>query len=146
MLKVIILRGLPGSGKTTLAKKTCSNLGNCIRVNNDELRLMFNQSHNLSLICVLRDTVRTIITAALNNNYDVIVDNTNLSKDSIQNIKKAIKDSNKEHVKINIVDLFDVPVETCIERDSHREKPVGKDVILSMYRYYKHVIDNKEKT
>lgn len=38
-------------------------------------------------------------------------------------------------IAIDVIN-FAVPVEECIERDSKREKPVGKAVILNMYQKY----------
>ena len=43
MPKVILCRGIQGSGKTTWAKQYCKEHPNTIRVNRDDIRQMFSQ-------------------------------------------------------------------------------------------------------
>ena len=46
MKKVIMMRGLPGSGKSTYAKSLLAETPNAYkRINRDELRAMFDNSH-----------------------------------------------------------------------------------------------------
>lgn len=49
---------------------------------------------------------------------------------------------NNKNIKLEFEErYFDTPVDTCIDRDKHREKSVGEDVIRSMYKkYVKHDI------
>ena len=49
MLKIIITRGIPGSGKTTWAKDVVKENSNYIRINRDDLRIMLIGKWYLSI-------------------------------------------------------------------------------------------------
>jgi predicted kinase len=129
MAKMTIMRGLPASGKSTKAKELLS-VGNTVRINKDLLRTMLhfdtftgrNEGHT-------RDAARKLADWYLTNGVNVIIDDTNLNEGTVQ----SWKDLAKIHdAKIEYVDCTDVSVEECIERDSQREKRVGKTVIQKM--------------
>lgn len=134
MKQVLILQGLPASGKSTYAKEILlKEPGRWIRVNKDLLREMCHASYwsqgNEKFILKLRDQ---IILMALEEGKHVIVDDTNFSS-HIEDIKELVK--GKAQVKIN--DSFlQVPVEECIKRDLKRLNSVGKEVIMQMYHEF----------
>jgi hypothetical protein len=73
---------------------------------------------------------------ALVENKSVIVDDTNLHPKHAERIREIVAGYYPE-VEIVIDDSFlAVPLEECIRRDSKREKPVGKDVIIGMYNQF----------
>lgn len=134
MKKVILLRGLPGSGKTTFAKELIDNNKNQYkRVNKDSLRAMMDNSHHSKdsekFILQIRDQ---IILAALENGKHVIVDDTNFSPKHKERIEELIKGKATLETK----DFFDIPLETCIERDLKRADSVGEKVIKKMYNQF----------
>jgi predicted kinase len=132
MPKVLILKGLPASGKSTFAKEKLKE-GNWKRINKDDLRAMLDDSkwsrENEKLILTLRDEM---ILACLKSGRNVIVDDTNFAKKHETEIRELAKSYNAE-VEIK---FFDTPLEECIKRDSKREKPVGEKVIREMYNKY----------
>ncbi|MEY3870307.1 MAG: AAA family ATPase [Microcoleaceae cyanobacterium] len=134
MKKVLILVGLPASGKSKFANELLlSEPGRWVRTNKDLLREMCHASYwsqgNEKFILKLRDT---IILMALEEGKNVIVDDTNFGH-HIEHIKELVK--GKALVQIN--DSFlQVPVKECIERDLKRFNSVGKDVIMKMYNKY----------
>ena len=75
--KLLALRGLPASGKTTYAKELVNK--GWVRVNKDDMRAMLNNSKfskdNESYILSLRDE---IIISSLVQGKNVVVDDTNL--------------------------------------------------------------------
>ena len=135
MKKVIILKGLPGSGKSFYAKELVNGHTNQYkRVNKDDLRAMLDDSKwsrgNEKFILTLRDT---IIRQALDDGKHVIVDDTNLAPIHEKTIRKIAGEFENTKVEVK---FFDVPVEVCIDRDKKRENPVGETVILDMYNKY----------
>lgn len=134
MKKVLILQGLPASGKSTYAKEILlKEPGRWVRVNKDLLREMAHASYwskgNEKFIIKLRNQ---IILMALEEGKHVIVDDTNFSS-HIEDIKQLVK--GKAEVKVNN-SFLQVPVEECIKRDLKRLNSVGKDVILQMYNQF----------
>lgn len=135
MQKLIVVRGLPGSGKTTLAKEMCANSGRKLhRVNRDDLRALHpnwvRHKFNKKVEKDVAEQRDVLINNLLLCGFSVISDDTNLTDKHINHFKQLAQEY---RVEFEIIDLRDVPVETCIERDRQRQWPVGKDVILKMY-------------
>lgn len=81
MIKVLFLKGLPGSGKSTYAKKLIAENHNMYkRINKDELRAMLDDNKHSNdsekFILQVRDAM---ILMALQNGKYVIIDDTNLA-------------------------------------------------------------------
>lgn len=135
-----ILRGLPGSGKSTYAKKwVAQDPLNRIRVNRDTLRLMAHNGAHIVSNLGKNSTERAIMAARdvliqmwLGMDLDVIVDDMNLSNWHVAKLREIAECANAWVV---IVDMRDVPVATCIERDAQRtdRERVGADTIMDMY-------------
>lgn len=142
MKKVIVMRGLPGSGKSTYARKLIEDKpGMYKRINRDDLRIMLDNgqysSANERFIKKLRDL---LITKSLEAGKNVIVDDTNLSDKTVEGIEDMVKKYNEEHednVKV-VSKMIETPVAECVIRDSKREKPVGEKVIRRMHRQFFH--------
>lgn len=130
MKKVIILRGLPGSGKTTWAKNQLKKYpGVYKRINKDDLRNMLDSGSwsrdNEKMVLAVRDI---LILESLERGKHVIVDDTNINQKHEVRIRQLVK--RKAEVEIK---EFDTPVEECIQNDLKRMNSVGKDVIMQMY-------------
>ena len=143
MKSLIILKGLPASGKTTWSKnKIDKNPGMYKRINKDDLRSMMDNGkyskHNEQLILDIRDYM---IVKSLGMGFHVIVDDTNLHSKHEDRIKRLV--SNLATVKIK--DFTNIPPEICIKRDLKRSNSVGKDVIMNMYNQFIKPVDNTEK-
>lgn len=131
MLKIIITRGIPGSGKTTWAKNFVKENPNYVRVNRDDLRSMLIGEWNWSIEGVVISTQAHMIKSFLEINKNIVVDGTNLKNSSA--IYQAAIDSGCDF-DMEYKDFFDISIEECIRRDSLRDTPVGKDVIEFMYQ------------
>jgi predicted kinase len=134
MKKVLVLVGLPASGKSTFANELLlKEPGQWVRSNKDLLREMAHASRwsgsNEKFILKLRDQITLM---ALEDNRNVIIDDTNFGH-HIDHIRELVKGL----AEVEVNDSFlQVSVEECIRRDAKRSKPVGKGIILEMYRKY----------
>ena len=134
MKKVILTKGLPGSGKSTWAKEMVNKFpGRYKRINKDDLRAMLDDSKhskdNEKFILKVRDT---LILLALNEGKDVIIDDTNLASKHEEHIKQLVRGV----AVVSIQDFTEIPIETCIKRDLKRFNSVGEKVIRDMYNQF----------
>jgi predicted kinase len=138
--KVIILRGLPASGKSTYARNLLDeNPGAYKRLNKDELRVMLDNNHHTNHNEKFIEKVRDLmLIEALVDGKHVIVDDTNLSDRPVERIKNVIRKFNADHnqqVQVEIKEM-NVSLDECLERDKSRDKKVGDEVILKMHRQH----------
>lgn len=132
MSKLIFLKGLPASGKSTWAKEYIKN-NPAKRVNKDDLRAMLDDgvwsgSNEKTVLSVQKE----IVADCLYRGHDVILDNTHLDKKHEEYYREFCLDNSY----LFEVKFFDVDVEECIRRDKKRANPVGAKVILDMYNRY----------
>jgi predicted kinase len=137
--KVLILSGLSGSGKSTVARQFCTDNPNWLRVNRDDLRRSLlpvslpeywqtwpdDQKNRVeNLVNALQQTA---IIEGLRQGWNVLIDNTNLRLSYINEFRKLLS-THFDAVEINYR-LIDVPVNECIQRDKYRVDSVGEAVI-----------------
>ncbi|MCF8783236.1 phosphatase domain-containing protein [Rhodococcus ruber] len=132
MPKLLMLKGLPGSGKSTYARQLVA-ASQYTRVNKDDLRAMLhNGAHSKareSAVLAIRDAV---VVDALNRGQNVVVDDTNFAPKHEARLRQIAREKGAGFS----VKFIDTPVETCIERDLIRPNSVGHKVILQMYDQY----------
>ncbi|MEV7418449.1 AAA family ATPase [Streptomyces sp. NPDC089919] len=132
MPQVHVMTGLPASGKTTAARALqAESDGRLRRVNLDDLRTMLDvpapergrsHSHEQTVLAVQDAAVR----AAVEDGFDVVVDNTHLTPHIPRRLKAAVNGLDAEFV---VHDFTHVPLEECLRRDAARERPVGEEII-----------------
>lgn len=137
-MKLIVTRGLPASGKSTMAKDYVrAHLANTVRVNRDLLREMLHGSEfrkgKEGTEPTIRDARNKLITSNLSKGKDVIVDDTNLEARTMRELHTLAWTHGAEFV---VWDMCHVPLAECLERDEQRiargERGVGNDVIRAM--------------
>lgn len=139
---LILLVGIPGSGKTTYAEKYIKENPNTVHLSSDKIReeLWGNeatQGDNNEVFSLMQS--RAI--DALNNGQGVVYDATNVTrKDRSYIIALCPK-----FAKIECHIIW-APIETCIERDAARKRTAGKAVLDRMLKrfqapYYDEGID-----
>lgn len=126
--EVIILRGLPASGKTTWARQHCADHTWFRRVSKDDIRAMLGAGYSKPNEETVRSIRDVVIRSLVDDGYSVIVDDTNTN---VLHIRKIEGLCVKLRVSCRVMN-FDTSVETCIERDAQRVMPVGADVIRRM--------------
>ena len=147
--KIILTRGIQGSGKSTWAKAwVAEDPEHRIRINNDDLRNMFGPYWIPSREDVVTHAKQTIVTYAMGKQHDIVVDNMNLNPKEVQywtNIVNYYNGYTKtgERYEIEFKDFF-IPLEECIRRDAARPNPIGEKVIRDTWKRYKHFIQTSE--
>lgn len=137
MTELVITRGLPASGKTTCARRWVAEdrIGR-VRINRDDLRDMiddgvFVKGVTEARILLARDH---LIGEFLADGYSVICDDTNLP----DAVVTGLRDLAARGAQFRVIDLTDVPLETCLARNALREgrRKVPDQVIRNMHRDY----------
>lgn len=130
MKKMTIMIGLPGSGKSTTAFDIMNAEKNTVRINRDLLRKMLHFSRaDEASEKKTKEAAKILARMFLSGDVNVIIDDTNLTKGSVDGWKDLARETGAD---IDIIDLSVIPVETCVFRDSEREEPVGGVVIKNM--------------
>lgn len=144
--KVIILRGLQGSGKSYYAKQWINeDPEHRVRFNRDDIRNMLGKYWVPSREDFINDMYWNFLEQATTSGYDIIIDNMNLNEKYIKEVEDFVEETNSwlnqspanfQYI-VETKDFFNVPLQTCIDRDAQRENPIGADVIRMTYNKYK---------
>lgn len=152
MAKIILCRGIQGSGKTTWAKQwALEDSEHRVRFNNDDIRNMLGKYWVPSREDLVKDLRRTFICDAMSWGLDIVIDNMNLNPkeieyyntilDSWNNPKGIVPDVVRPKYSLEFKDFF-TPLQECIERDSKRPNPIGEEVIRKTYEKYKDILES----
>lgn len=140
--KIILTKGLQGSGKTTWAiNKVKEDNFQTVNINKDDLRAMLNASvHSKGREDFIIKAQEALIELALNEHKNVILSDTNLNPMHI----KRVTEKFGERANVVVDDQFmKVPIDECIQRDLKRFNSVGEAVIRSTYKKW---VQPKEAT
>jgi predicted kinase len=137
-LIVLVLIGIPASGKSTWSKEFVRRNPDYVRVNRDEFRLMLKDSQlcENKIEDMITSLVNATVSESLAKKLNVIIDSTNLKMKYIDAIIEKFKYSADIHFR-----LFDISLKKAIERDADREQKVGEGVIRKMYKDYTSLFD-----
>ena len=159
MPKIILCRGIQGSGKTTFAKQwVLEDPEHRVRFNNDDIRNMLGKYWVPSREKLVLDLKKQFIMSSMMAGYDIVIDNMNLNPKEVEFYKNYIEAHNrimkeldeetkvlKMMLSINKYELefkdFFIPLQECIERDSKRPNPIGEEVIKKTYEKYKYILE-----
>jgi len=127
--KLIVLRGLPASGKTTCARELLTKR-RAVRVNRDLLREMLHfDRYSSKTEWRVIEIEEMIAGYFLRQGFDVVVDDTNLKKRDVKRWRKVATEASADFD----VRPMETSVEECIRRDAERaERTVGTERIREM--------------
>lgn len=127
-VKLLMLKGLPASGKSTYAKELVTQ--GWVRANKDDIRAelfpRYEFKNEKEVVAIEDDRIKD----ALRIGKNVVVDDTNFNQQ--ERLEKIAKEFEVEFEVL----FIDTPVEQCIKRNRNRAKNVPMEAILGMYRKY----------
>lgn len=153
MPKIILCRGIQGSGKTTWAKQwVLEDPEHRVRFNNDDIRNMLGKYWVPSREQLVSALKEQFIETSMRMGYDIVIDNMNLNPKEVEFYKTYIEIYNqtveelRKELILNPQDDFKyelefkeffIPLQDYIERDSKRPNPIGEEVIRKTWEQYK---------
>lgn len=137
MKKLFILSGVPGSGKTTWAKRYAEAHSAVCVCSRDDVRLSVTNSlvpNFKKEPIVYQVWVQRIEDAIKSNKYETIIaDATNLQKSNRKELYHIFRDIDIEFIHV----IFDVPLERALERNRQRiEDFVPEHIVEDMYNKF----------
>ena len=151
-LKFIVLQGIQCAGKTTWAKEFLNEERSktWIRVCRDDIRSMFGAYWVSKREENVTEVENFTVLNAMSNNKNIIIDATNLNPKTIEKWKSYVEEQNEHVMRLtdnqnnddNLSEyeiefkFFSITPEEAIERDSKRDRQVGKRVITDFWHKY----------
>ena len=136
-MSVVLLRGVPGSGKSTAALQLMNDFPDqFVRVNRDDIRMMmfgeywFSGDDANTKEKAVTQVEHSLIKSAIKAGKRPLVDATNLNP---QSVKSLLRLSGAHGMSVDHID-FEVSQEEAIKRDAGRAKKVGEDVIKKFFQ------------
>lgn len=148
MNKLILTRGIQGSGKSTWAKAwVAEDPSSRVRINNDDIRNMLGNYWIVGREPLVSEIKQYATQAAMARGYNIVVDNMNLNPHEVKFWEKVVELNNADpdgyKYEIEFKDFF-IPLEECIRRDAARPNPIGEKVIRETWKRYKFFIQTTE--
>lgn len=152
MKTLLILQGLPASGKSTYAVKWVNeDPEHRLRINQDSIRRMFgkywleDREQLKRRESITSNITMELLKQSMFNQFDIILDNMNLNTKILSTIENYVnyfnmKFSDLEPYNIEYK-LFKEPLNILIDRDSKRDISVGEKVITDLYNKYYDIVN-----
>lgn len=131
-MKVFIMIGVPGSGKSTIAKEIAEKY-NAKILSSDKIREeLFGSEDCQSKGWLVFSTLYSRAREYLMKNENIIIDATSINRKARKQIFSNLKDFDFEKIAI----VKEVPIEVAKERNKSRDRVVPDAVIENFYARY----------
>lgn len=154
--KIILCRGIQGSGKSTWAKEWAEeDPDNRVRFNNDDIRNMLGKYWVPSREGIVKIMKDTFTKASMLAGKNIVIDNMNLNPKEVEYWRDLIEYNNDYYTgargefpstykanyfyELEFKNFF-ISVDECIRRDAMRPNPIGEKVIKDTWRRYRSFI------
>lgn len=124
---VIILRGIPCSGKTTWAKEFVKEHYDYIVIGNDTVREIFNIPYYTNED--IHDYSLALLRTALDHHKNVVIDNSNIYDNVLQRYIDVLKEYNASHKLITL----NVTLAEALARNKTRKDHRTENNIIDTY-------------
>lgn len=154
--KLILCRGIQGSGKSTWAKKWAEeDPDNRVRFNNNDIRNMLGKYWVPSREGIVKVMKDTFAKASMLAGKNIVIDNMNLNPKEVEYWRDLIEYNNDYYTGVRgefpstykanyFYELefknFFISVDECIRRDAMRSNPIGEKVIKDTWKRYRSFI------
>ena len=129
--RLLIFSGIPGCGKTTIAKLVGGAAGNAILIQTDNVRMMLaHPSYSSAESRFVYDACFGIAKEALKNGYLVMLDGTFMREEYRSEAKNELK---RYYSRADVVWVY-CPLETALRRNSRRKAVVPPEKVEGMFR------------
>lgn len=130
MNKLVLMAGIPGSGKTTLAQRLIDKGFVCLNADLIREELWGDASDQRDKEKVF-EVFFERLEEGLKRGWDIVIDNTNINGKHREPIIERARKAGYTDIQIWIIDT---PLEVCLERNRLRERNVPEDIVENMYR------------
>lgn len=128
MKKLLVLIGIPASGKSTFAMDLLKKEDNWFRVSRDDIRMtMFGTEFNPHIEGFVSKIQNMLILKALKSDHNVVIDNCNVResyRNDLYNLAKL--DGNVMYEEM----IFKTSLQECLERNKQRSRKVPEEAII----------------
>lgn len=129
MKKIILMIGVPGAGKTTLAKKIAEKGFRCMNADSIREELYGNAADQGDKEEVFGLFFKRL-EEAMAEGVNLIIDNTNLNPKQRKPILDRCAQFGYDDVQLW---LLDIPLDLCLERNRSRDRIVPEDIVANMF-------------
>ncbi len=129
MKRLVLLVGIPGSGKTTLAQRLIAKGYKCLNADSIREELYGDPAEQGDKEEVFGIFFKRL-EEAFAQGLDIVIDNTNLNFKQRKPILERAAKAGYSDIQLW---LMDVPLDICLARNQMRERSVQEDIVANMF-------------